>query len=231
MSLLFLIGWVFAGALSHYESGIQLLSKKKYPQAIEEFQQALQKEGIDPNIYHGLGNALYGQGHKVLALAAWRRGLLLEPSHSLLQHNVQQIGGVLPPHRFWQRLSIFQWSLFGIILGSAALIFLGIPRSRARLMSAWLCLASCSLCAYFAWKSTIFLQQGLILQEKVVASSAPNGRGIEVFTLQIRDEVRLIDHMGEKAVLVANSQDQKGWISSSSVLSLGPWDDFSVPMR
>ena len=62
-----------ADADASYAAGIAA-SRAGDPVAAERaFRDALAEGGLDPAVYHGLGNALYHQGHLGEAIAAWRR--------------------------------------------------------------------------------------------------------------------------------------------------------------
>lgn len=228
--IFFCLHFLLAGEESHYQKGINLLEDGQYQQSVDELHLSLQTEAIDPNIYHALGNALYFQEKTILAKAAWKRGIILQPGHLQITYNLQQLNGVRVPLSLWEQFSLFQWSGMGSVMGILGLFFLWGKRNLFRLSLAWVSLGSCAFCAYCSWESYSSHHNALILHEHVVAGSAPRG-GIDLFVLTKGDEVRLIQQRQNNMVLISNSQSQRGWVSSSSMITLGPWDDFSPLMR
>ena len=230
MSYMFLLlSLAFAGEPPDaYTRGVKQLEQHSYQQASQHFTAAL-SDAVDPEVYYGLGYALYHQDLTIPAFAAWQRGLLLQPQHQPLQQALKQLEPQLLAKNPWL-FSGFYWSFLGSLLatfGVCAMISFSFSRWR---FVTWLSFVCSSLCAYFTVQAANFTEHAVVTAQRVVASSDHVGSGLQMFVLQAGDQVLLQDTV-EEAVLIQNSQGLYGWIPRSSVISFDPWDDFSLVAR
>ena len=70
-------------------------------------------------------------------------------------------------------------------------------------------------------------QKGVVFASSVVAKSAPNGGGIDLFSLSIGEEVEIIEQQ-ENGLFIENRDKERGWVSTLSVMSLDPTAEFSI---
>ena len=92
MSGLFLMLLVACSSaeMTDFDAGLAAVRGGDHPKAISHFVSALDTGGRHPATYHGLGNALYRDGHLGEAIAAWRRGMVLAPRNGDIAANLER---------------------------------------------------------------------------------------------------------------------------------------------
>ena len=223
----FLLGLALATPQQQYDEGIQFLTAQQYEKAAVSFHQALRDGGVDSRVYHGLGNALFEQEKKGQAIVAWRRGLLLDPTNEDLQYNLDFAEQEIPQDGKNVHLSPLVWVILGSLLGCAAVVlpfFWGV-----RKMWGWavLLLAGMAFSGWAWFQYQVEFQKGVVFASSVVAKSAPNGGGIDLFSLSIGEEVEIIEQQ-ENGLFIENRDKERGWVSTLSVMSLDPTAEFSI---
>lgn len=245
--ILFAGAVALAGGQSSFDAGVQATRAGLHEEAVEHFIDAIEDGARDPSVYHGLGNALYREGHSGLAVAAWRRGLVLAPRNGDIAANLDRArkeseDRLDPPERhaeafFWQAWlaprdgALAASVLLALALGS--LLVRRIIRGRGRRVASW------------GWEAPLLAAGGGVLIASTVSASAtppsavvvvPELRarstlgedGVELFVLHEGAEVATVERDGAH-VLIALPDERKGWVSASAVVSAGPSDPFPRP--
>lgn len=251
--LLSLAGPAAAGAQESYDQGVVALRAGQADAAVERFASALDQGAVDPAVYHGLGNALYRQGHPGHAIAAWTRGLELDPTDSELAANRRYAQSrtedrLDPPDEvtgpfFWQALvsAADEARAAGLLVALGLLVQLvaGILRRRAgrslrpRWEAAALVIAGLVL-GLSAFLHARRLPPTVVLAEEVRARSALGAEGVELFVLHRGALVRTVERYAgqdpdEAAVLVELPDARKGWLPASAVDLTDPASPFPLP--
>ena len=230
MSYIFLwLSLVFASeSPDAYTRGVKQLEQHNYRQASQHFTVAL-SDAVAPEVYYALGYALYHQDLFVPAFAAWQRGLLLQPQHQPTQQALKQLEPQLVAQKPWF-FAGFYWSLVGGLLATFGVWGIKFFSSYKWRLVTWMSFVCSSLCAYCALQADNISDQAVVTAQRVVASSDRVGAGLQLFVLQVGDQV-VVQDVVEGAVLIQNSQGRYGWLPRSSVISFDPWDDFSLLAR
>jgi tetratricopeptide (TPR) repeat protein len=238
--LLLLAGLASAAPQSAYDAGIAALRSGDHPAARDHFVSALEEGARDPAVYHGLGNALYRMGDSGGALAAWRRGLRLEPRNGDIAANIDRVRKArkdrLPPPPqapgafFWMAvLSPRDGALLaalGATLALGGLLVRGVLlRAGRRLARVGLETWAGALIATLMLVSTVaavHAETGVVVQAReVVARSALGPEGVELFALHAGAEATLLESDGDH-VLIGLPDERKGWVSADAVVSTDP---------
>lgn len=244
----------FAGAQDAFDAGVAASRAGDYAASEDHFREALEAGGRDPAVYHGLGNALFRQGRTGLAIAAWRRGLSLDPQSGDLAANLdfardRTTDRLDPPEPalgpfFWQRslsvarsaaLASAAWTL---VLGALLLRRLArrpgagdqLQRVSARL-GPWTWGAA-ALGALLTASTLVALRAapGAVVIVPVVAARSTTGPdGVDLFVLHEGAEVRVTESTPE-AALVLLPDERKGWIAWSALASTDPAAPLPDPM-
>jgi tetratricopeptide (TPR) repeat protein len=238
--LLLWAGLASAAPQSAYDAGIDALRSGDHTRARDHFVTAVEGGARDPAVYHGLGNALYRMGDAGGALAAWRRGLRLEPRNGDIAANIDRVRKTrkdrLPPPPqapgafFWMAvLSPRDGALLaalGATLALGGLLVRGLlARSGRRLARVGLETWAGALLATLMLVSTVAAvrsETGVVVRaDEVVARSALGPEGVELFALHAGAEATLLEVAGEH-VLVGLPDERKGWVSAEAVVSTDP---------
>jgi len=217
-----------------FDAGIAALRQGDYPAASDSLATALSAGGVDPAVYHALGNALYRQEQTGAAIAAWRRGLVLSPSDGDLDANLararsQTTDRLAPPASsygpfFWQGWLSQRGSAALSSLGfTLALLLLGAGRRRpAALTAAFgsLLLAS-TLSARAAGAGAV------VISEAISVRSALGPDGVELFVLHEGAEVA-VEENAESHTLIVLPDQRKGWVPAAALISTDPEDAFPL---
>lgn len=236
-----------AGGQEAFDAGVAADRAGDYAAAAQHFREALDQGGRDPAVYHGLGNALYRQGQLGLAMAAWRRGLLLAPMEGDLAANLDQARAQTrdrldPPTPdtgpfFWQRsLSVAQSAgvCSALLTGLLTVLFLrrvgrdrpesGLTRlaraARSPLLPALLGLGA----LLFGASTATALRErpgAVVIAPEVEARSTLGSDGVGLFALHEGAEVRVLESSAD-AALVGLPDERKGWVSWRSLASTDP---------
>lgn len=219
---------------AEFESGIIAMRQGSYPVAAAELVAALEAGGVDPAVYHALGNALYRQEHHGAAIAAWSRGLALDPGSGDLAANLERAQA-----QTTDRLEVpqpaygpFFWQVWFSLRGSAtlaslcitvALVLLGLRRRRESAIAA----AAGGLLLVSTIVAVDATAGAVVVGEAVSVRSALGPDGVELFVLhegaQVAVEERTPTH-----TLVVLPDSRKGWAPSEALISTDPEDPFPL---
>jgi len=238
-SLAIWLGIALAGpGQGSFDVGVVAARRGDHVQAESGFRDALAAGAFDPAVYHGLGNALYRQGKRGPAIAAWRRALALDPNHPDVAANldrarhesedrIEQTAN--PGIFFWQT-----WLAPNVILyaGSGAvslgLWWLLLCRIRRLPISPLAVVVPIGIGALFlasTLQSQSAPQGGVVVVPQVAARSALGPVGVDLFVLHAGAEVTILEEDGEH-VLISLPDARKGWMASSVLLSTDPRTPF-----
>ena len=217
-----------------FDAGIAALREGDHASASEHFVAALDAGGVDPAVYHALGNALYRRDHSGAAIAAWSRGMVLSPSDGDLLANLERARGqtvdrLEPPQPslgpfFWQAWIAQRTSaaLASLAL-TLALILLGIGRYRPAALTAAIggvLIASTLLAGHSA-------AGAVVIGESVSVRSALGPDGVELFVLHEGAHVAVAEQTSEHTLVVL-PDGRKGWAPTATLISTDPEDTFPL---
>ena len=217
-----------------YDAGIAALREGSYALASEQFVAALDAGGVDPAVYHALGNALYRREHSGAAIAAWSRGLALAPGDGDLVANLERVRGqtvnrLEPPQPssgpfFWQAWLAQRTSAALASLGlTLALLLAGLGRYRPAALAAavgGVLIASTLLARHTA-------AGAVVIGESVSVRSALGPDGVELFVLHEGAQVA-VEEQASAHTLVVLPDSRKGWAPSGALISTDPEDRFPL---
>ena len=216
----------FADAQSAFEQGVQAIRAEDAVSAEQSFLETLEQGGIDPSVYHGLGNALFRQGKTGEAVAAWQRGLLLEPEHSDLSYNLEYFRGeqaddyqAFPVPKFTQNR---MWFGLSALLGLCLALLLGWPQKRL------LWGGSAVFCIGFGLFAVINPQAqagAIMVLPSVLATSMPEGTGVELFSISAGVDLNILEE-SEGSYRIELGNGARGWIPKQSVILSDPNSPF-----
>lgn len=226
-----------------YTQGVEELRAGQSQQAVDSFTTALETGAIDPSVYHGLGNALYRLDQTGPAIAAWRRGLALEPRNGDIAANLAHASKGLNErmeapqlHRsafFWQSmLSPLETGMAASGLIGFALWWMVLGRVRPDFGPSRLALGTCAGVALLLAASTVdALNRGdgaVIVVDEVDVRSTLGASGVTLFALYEGAIVTIADHT-ETHALVMLTDGRKGWLNRRAIISTTPSDPFALP--
>jgi hypothetical protein len=242
--LLLLVGLGRADAQTSYEAGIQAIDAGDFAAAEGELRAALEAGGRDPAVYHALGNALYRSGELGRAMAAWQRGLVLEPRNGDLASNLDRARGetidrIDPQARtsplVWQRaLSTRESGLLGSTFVSLAIwtaLVSRVLRRRGGEASSglrWWGWASLGIGSLMMASTAVAIggpEGAIVVRPAVTARSTAGSAGVDLFVLHEGAEVRVLDETADMT-LVSLPDDRKGWMPRAAVVTTDPADPF-----
>lgn len=254
---------LLAGAPAHadqaaFDRGVAASRAGDQAEATTAFIAALDAGSRDPAVYHGLGNALYRQDQLGPAIAAWVRGLQLDPMDGDLRANLaharKQTQDRLDLPRpstgpfFWQAAvsAAFESLLAGALVaaGLVSVLVSGLRRRRQDRPGRWL-----------RWDAALLLALGLalgasagvhatrpppatVVVAEVAVRSALGAEGVDLFVLHEGAVVRTVERYrggaeagggGEgAAVLIELPDARKGWVPASAVDIADPAAPFTL---
>jgi len=238
------------GALAHadaqaeFDAGVVAERGGDYAAAEQHFRAALGQGGRDPAVYHGLGEALYREGHVGLAIAAWRRGVELAPHDGDLAANLEHankgtVDRLDPPTQdlgpfFWQRsLSPGQSARLASGLWTLAFALLFLRRATLGRQGRLAGLAARSRVAIpplMALGLLLTLSTAAALRDapgavvivpQVSARSTLGPDGLDLFQLHEGALVRVTEST-PMAAQVQLPDGRKGWIAWTALASTDP---------
>ncbi|MCB9781034.1 MAG: tetratricopeptide repeat protein [Alphaproteobacteria bacterium] len=243
-----------ADAQDAFDRGVASTRAGEHDAAVTAFARAIAEGAVDPDAYHGLGNALWRQGHPGHAMAAWARGLQLDPDDADLAANLalarkQTADRLEPPQPetgalFWidlfaPRSQVFAASgLCTLGLGLWLLTALrarraGAPSLRPGVLPPVLVVAGLAA----AVGAVVALGRPpvtVVLADQVAARSALGAEGVELFVLHEGAVVRTLERHGTEgeagaAVLIQLPDARKGWVPADAVDVADPAAPFPLP--
>ncbi|HCH61887.1 MAG: hypothetical protein CL927_13855 [Deltaproteobacteria bacterium] len=225
-----------ASPQSLYVEGLDHARAGRPAEAADAYVSVLEAGGRDPAVYHGLGNALWRLDRQGPAMAAWRRGLRLEPRNGDIAANLERARRASRDHLqspapaadlyFWQGMLSPRDS--GLLASLFFALALGIPVMRRFRRHAWTLRWDALLCAAVGILLALSTRAALVTDASVVlvvpevsVRSAPGPDGVELFVLHEGAEVRLLETHREHH-LVALPDARKGWVPAETTLSTDP---------
>lgn len=227
-----------AGAQSQYEAGVAAGRSGDHAAAVDHLLGAVADGGRHPAVYHALGNALYRQGDRGRAVAAWRRAAALAPRDGDIAANLDrarragedriepETGGLF----FWQRvLSPAEGAgLAGLLLAlgiaAGALRTWRAQRGRSARQVGAETIALGVLAGLLAL-STLATRAGeggaVVVADEASARSTLGAGGVELFVLHAGAEVAVVEPAGAHT-LIALPDGRKGWLPTAALLSTDP---------
>jgi hypothetical protein len=229
-----------AGGQEAYEAGVTADRAGDAPAAAARFLEALEAGARDPVVYHGLGNALYRQGKRGPAIAAWRRGLVLAPRDPDLQANldraVRETTDRLeatergPSPLFWKGWLSPRQGALGAGLCAALGLSLVLGHRLRGGVRLWTgpTTALLSLSALLTLSTVVASREqpgAVITAPAVSARSTPSADGVELFVLHEGALVEVDEQSGESS-LIHLPDGRKAWVPTETLLSADPADPF-----
>ena len=219
---------------TEYDAGIDAPRTGDYPAAAVHLVAALEAGGVDPAVYHALGNAMYRSDQTGAAIAAWSRGLALAPGDGDLAANLSRARGQTtdrldPPQPalgpfFWQAwLSQRTSAALASLALTLALVLVGLRRYRPAALSAAISglLIASTLLAHHATAGAV------ITGTSVSIRSALGPDGVELFVLHEGAEVAVAEQASGHTLIVL-PDSRKGWAPTGALISTDPEDTFPL---
>ena len=229
-----------------FQRGLSAIRAGDTASALSGFEQALADGGRHPAVYHGLGNVLYRLGHHGEAVAAWRRGLALDPRNGDIAANLDHVRATFqdritppPQHRaafFWQSfLSPLESALLGAMgmgMGMWMAVWGRIRRLRgrgglggnARLFGGGAALVG--LLVGVSAIDTLNHRKGAVVTvDELDVRSALGPSGVSLFVLHEGAEVGIAGATDTHTLLVL-SGGRKGWVNTNALRSTNPAHPF-----
>jgi tetratricopeptide (TPR) repeat protein len=228
-----------ADAQADYRAGVDALRTGDHAAALVSLRAALEAGAVDPHVYHGLGNALYRQGSRGPAIAAWRRGLWLAPGNGDIAANLdfarkQGKDRIDPPALatgpfFWQAALSTATSArmagASLALGLLLLVLRRLRPRPALLPAAAACLVAAALLAAGTAVALRARAGAVVVQPSLAVQSALGPAGLTLFTLHEGAEVGVGEAAragGVDYLQVLLPDGRKGWVPAAALLSADP---------
>jgi hypothetical protein len=217
-----LIPAAVASPTTEYRQAIVELRSEKYHAAQLRLQQLILEGNIDSTVYHALGNSFYRQEKWGEAYGAYLQGLSLSPRQDDLIHNlsviVEQLQ-VTPP----------RLPLLSFYDGCALTSFWASMMFGALLMRRWsgrralsiVCATIMVLSLAITSDSWAQKKNGVIVHDGFVRSRIE--KGVDLYSIDLGEQVTLLEK-DNSHWLVEHSAFGKGWISTSMVVPLNPYE-------
>ncbi len=234
-----------------FDAGVTASRDGDNATAVTQFTDALAAGGQDPAVYHGLGNALYRQDHDGYAIAAWTRGLQLDPTDGDLAANrAHALADTkdrldLPTPAagpfFWQAFvpARTEALLAGFAAGLGLLLQLvqaiADRRKQRPARRRWEAALLVLVGVVFAASARHHLAQhppATVLVPEVRVRSALGAEGVDLFVLHegaVVQTLEVYEDDSTAAVLVELPDDRKGWVPRSAVDLAEPATPFPLP--
>ena len=243
--LFFVLGCSTVGH-DQFDQGLQSIRSGDSASALTHFKASLDAGARDPEVYHGLGNALYRMGHEAEAVAAWRRGLSLSPRNGDIAANLDWVrkrfaDRIEPPSLyraafFWQSfLAPLETGALGA--SSIALCFWMLVWGRIRrIRRAEGLTSNAKIVALTTFIIGVLLvgssldavsqrRGAVVIVEEVDVRSALGPSGVSLFVLHAGAEVAIEEETETHRLLVL-SDGRKGWVNAKALLSTDPAHPF-----
>lgn len=220
-------------ANKHYMEG-------EYRQAIQLYQQVLNKGIEAPGIYYNLGNAYYKTHQLAPAILNYERALLRNPSNEDIQYNLKLARSQIPdkiekiPEFFinqwvknlidtfssdtWAVISMIAFALFLVLFS----LYLYSQRIQVKKSSFWISMLAVAIAiasftfSYKQKQEVMNSKQAIVFASKVTVKSSPAESGTDLFVIHEGAKVFIADQMSEwyEIRLADGSQ---GWLRKKTV--------------
>lgn len=222
------------------DSANTLYSEGRYGEAINVYQQVLDRGYESPGIYYNLGNAYYKSNQLAPAILNYERARVRDPGNEDIQHNLElarsQITDSIEniPDFFitrWinQLINLFPSDIWAIISMVAFIAFLALfsvylysMRMGLKKSGFWIGLLALAIAiASFIYASqqkqeVVNSDQAIVFSQKVTVKSSPAESGTDLFVLHEGTKVLIEDNMGEW-YRIRLSDGSQGWLRKKSV--------------
>ncbi|MDD5260242.1 MAG: tetratricopeptide repeat protein [Methylacidiphilales bacterium] len=221
---------------SVFENSNRAYSEGKFDDAIQGYEELIQKKTLSSSILLNLGNAYYSKGDVGRAVLQYERALLMDPSDPDVQANLENVrkkaGLAAPPEPEWGRLFLFcslnTWAWIGftslLILALSSLLnglWLNFGKPGSSPQAVCRALFFCGIVLLLLSASGMLFQTSQLNRGVVVASEAPVkvspfDTAANVSSLHGGETVQTLKRYGN-FLYVESYSGSKGWISSSLV--------------
>ncbi len=219
-----------------FENSNRAYSEAKFDDAIQGYDELIQKKTLSPSILLNLGNAYYSKGDVGRAVLQYERALLMDPSDPDVQANLESVrkkaGLAAPSESEWAKLFLFcslntwTWSGFYalILLALSSLVrgvWLNFGKPGSSPQTACRALFFSGIVLLLVSSTGMLLQTSQLNRGVIVASEAPVkvspfDMAANVSSLHGGETVRTLKRYGN-FLYVESYSGSKGWISSSLV--------------
>ncbi|MGC6507265.1 MAG: tetratricopeptide repeat protein [Myxococcota bacterium] len=226
--ILLTVGLALSAPQASFDQGVKALRSESFEQAEHAFIDTIEQGGVDPDVYHGLGNALYRQGKTGEAAAAWQRGVLLEPDHSDLTHNLAHFrgdqGDGYVPFPIPQLTSLSAWTLMAVLSGMGVCGLIGWTNRRFWSVS---CIVLAIVLGAIQIQMSSSSANAVMILPTVLATSMPEGAGVDLFSLTAGTDITLLEE-SELSYRIELGNGDRGWIPKQSLILSDPDSPFEV---
>lgn len=222
---------VFHDALRAYE-------QEEYGTAIEQYEQLIREDVVEPAVFYNLGNAYYRAGHLGAAIANYERTLALDPAHQKARDNLasalQEIERNLerPQPAEWES-SLFFWH-YGISLSTSLWLavlswclfwgLLALRRWKTLPYVRGAAIGVLMLCVAFsgsAWAKTRPSPIAVASRATVDVTYRPQPEEPVRFELYEGDRVRMVEERASW-IQIETASGERGWAPRDSFTTVGP---------
>ena len=221
-----------------FRSAVDAYAKADYVTAIERYEQLIDENVHQPEVFYNLGNAYYRSGHISAAIANYERALALNPHLEGARENLdqavrrteRQLGRPLPSQweqslLFWHYglgreqtcfLAVFFWIAFWIVLGFRQWRIVPYTRLASVLLFVFAVAFGGS-----AWVKFHPVPLAVALQDKTPVHYGTLDSETVRFELNAGDRV-LVDKRLNGWSRVTTVDGQRGWTHDEALIFVGP---------
>lgn len=211
------------------------LSAGDLPGAEKGYRDALAAGAVDADLYYDLGNVLFREHQRALAILAWRRALVLAPRDPDAEANLDfarrdvvddvKAPDPAPAWAPWQaELTSDEGQWIGGLLAGAGLLAVALRRRWPNLPLTGVGLVTAGMgvaVGLGGLAESTMPPAAVVLAESVTARSDLGG-GLDLFTLHAGAEVQVLE--GSAGQLLVSLEDgRKGWIPEADAGRVDPW--------
>ncbi len=229
------------GAATLYNQGNALYAKGDFEGALKSYRHALEQRVADPRLEQNIGSAYLRTGDVGRAIFHFERGLLLSPRNADLKFDLEhaktlRLDEVPEDGLFVSRLfdGMVHWLTAGewigffaglFILVSVNLLLLLLVQGRARPVLFWCFVGLFGLLILFSpfiatsLYQNHFVEQGVVVGEKVQALTGPGEQSTEAFVVHAGMPCRILDQR-TGWIRVGIETGLSGWVKADQVWAL-----------
>ncbi len=226
--------WSQAAPEIDFERGVAAYSQQQYANSAAIFSD-LAKSHPSPAVFYNLGNALYRNGKKGEALAAYHAALRLDPSHQDALFNLQFLGGQSSAQLFYYQwvgwFSTYTWAiltLFFLALISVAVLLLYRRPSvwLAKIMLVGMILSA--ILALFSFGASFLRRnwESQVLGVVVIPAAELKAEPIDASQTLVRAQEgatgKILSESGDWYYLRLDGMEP-GWVPKSAVRNTAAW--------